>query len=544
MQRSKLVFGLVAVAAIMMFAASSFAQTNLTAFGNASAAEIASGRTVAAYDPTSSGAGLLISGANLAQAPLTTTMLKIAYGVPITSSPAAVSFGAPAWTGLNVGGPIAISGGTGLFAGATISTINYSSGLLTITLPSSAATTASGSFRVTGVKLDVSGSTATSIVPTLSLDNTANNYVLSTSSIAVINSLAAGVGSLTNAPVKSSTTNPGPITILTNGTNVQATTYITVKAGAAGVWRMTDQDAGLSQMQNATKIRLTFTGIPVGVTLGTFTVTGGSGTWTASASSVTSANNTLNLQPTTDQDLTSTDSVQLQIGTSTTAGVTYTSGTKPAAGSITVTATMFPIGIGLDTTVSPNAPPTSGDGLLYPRFVDSEVGPTTIANIISAQTQLLIPYAVTAGNYDTGIAIANTTSDPYGGSSAGGATAGSGNLIFTFYPTNVSAGGAAASFTYSTGTGKLGGFQGMSADGTVASGATVSGNLSQLLTAAGQTSGQFFGYIFVQTNFLNAHGVAYIYNGSFFTSATSVLVLPNPLAGGTSARSAEVGLNN
>jgi len=352
--------------------------------------------------------------------------------------------------------------------------------------------------------------------------------------------LATGIGSLTNAPRSSSTTNPGPFTILTNGTNVQPTTYITVKAGAAGLFRAADQDAGLTSQQNATKIRLTFTGIPTGVTLGTLTTSASSGgTWTTSASSITTANNTINLTPGADTDLSSATSVQLLIG-----GISYTSGTKPAAGSITVTATMFPIGIGLDTTVSPNAPPTSGDGLLYPRFVDSEVGPVTIGNIISAQTQLLIPYAVTAGNYDTGIAIANTTSDPYGGSGNGGATAGSGNLNFTFYPTNVSAGGAAASFTYSTATGKLGGFQGMSADGTVASGATVSGNLSQLLTAAGQTSGQFFGYIFVQANFLNAHGVAYIYNGSFFTSATSVLILPNPLAGGTSARASETGLNN
>jgi len=540
MQRSKLVFGLVALAAIMMFSASSFAQTNITAFGNGSAAEIATGRTVDSYDPTSAGAGILISGANLAQAPLTTTMLKIAYGVPITSIPAPGTYGSPAWTVVtSVGGPISISGATGLFAGAVISTVNYSSGILTITLPPSAATTASGSFRVTGVKLDVSGSTATSITPALSLDNTANNYVLSTSSVTAISSLAAGVGSLTNAPRSSTTTNPGPFTILTNGTNVQPTTYITVKAGAAGLYRFTDQDAGLTSQQNPTKVRLTFTGIPTGVTLGTLTVSSSSGTWAASASSITTANNTINLAPTVDVDLTSAASVQLLIG-----GITYTSGTKPSAGSITVTATMFPIGIGLDTTVTPNAPPTSGDGLLYPRFVDSEVGPVTVGNIISAQTQLLIPYAVTAGNYDTGIAIANTTSDPYGGSANGGATAGAGNLNFTFYPTNVSAGGAAASFTYSTATGKLGGFQGMSADGTVASGATVSGNLSQLLTAAGQTSGQFFGYIFVQTNFLNAHGVAYIYNGSFFTSATSVLVLPNPLAGGTSVRASEVGLNN
>jgi hypothetical protein len=52
--------------------------------------------------------------------------------------------------------------------------------------------------------------------------------------------------------------------------------------------------------------------------------------------------------------------------------------------------------------------------------------------------------------------------------------------------------------------------------------------LSELLTSAGQT-GSFTGYIFVTTNFLNAHGAPFVSDFRNFTSFTPMLVLLPPL---------------
>jgi len=61
-----------------------------------------------------------------------------------------------------------------------------------------------------------------------------------------------------------------------------------------------------------------------------------------------------------------------------------------------------------------------------------------------------------------------------------------------------------------------------------------------LLNLAGMT-GPFSGYIFVQANFIPAHGVAYVYNGAGFTSATPVLVMPPPATNGRNGNFASSG---
>ena len=51
--------------------------------------------------------------------------------------------------------------------------------------------------------------------------------------------------------------------------------------------------------------------------------------------------------------------------------------------------------------------------------------------------------------------------------------------------------------------------------------------MSQLLTAAGQT-GTFTGYVFIQANFLGAHGTATISDFRTYSLTANVLVLPPP----------------
>jgi len=188
-------------------------------------------------------------------------------------------------------------------------------------------------------------------------------------------------------------------------------------------------------------------------------------------------------------------------------------------GTISVTATLYPFGDGIDSA----GVPRQDQG--YPTVVEGDAGPTTIVNIVPANTVMLMPYAlVIPPIFDTGIAIANTTKDPFGNSS-GGATPGNGTITVDLFPTT-STGGAGTPFSLTTSTTvKPGG--GLSSDGTLAAGATWTVLLSQLLTAAGQTGG-FTGYIFIRANFLDAHGTATISDFKTYSLTANVLVLPPP----------------
>src|SRR5205807_2747717 len=121
-------------------------------------------------------------------------------------------------------------------------------------------------------------------------------------------------------------------------------------------------------------------------------------------------------------------------------------------------------------------------------------------------TTMLMPYAITSPPFDTGLAVANTTADPFA-ITGGSATPTSGTIKLDFFPTT-STGGAGTPFSLTTSSTVKPGI-GLSSDGTLAAGATRVVFLSQLLTAAGQT-GNYHGYIFIPTNFLLPHGTATI----------------------------------
>jgi hypothetical protein len=120
-----------------------------------------------------------------------------------------------------------------------------------------------------------------------------------------------------------------------------------------------------------------------------------------------------------------------------------------------------------------------------PNFV---VGPSTTTTTLSTFTQcttsLLFPFVTNQLGFDTGIAIANTSSDPFG---ANGATAQAGTCTLNFY------GAGAPSPANLT-------------SANIPSGTVYTGVLSGL--AAG-----FQGYIIAQCNFQYAHGFAFITDG-------------------------------
>ena len=160
------------------------------------------------------------------------------------------------------------------------------------------------------------------------------------------------------------------------------------------------------------------------------------------------------------------------------------------------------------------------------------LAPSSFASV--PHTTLLVPFAVRDGAFDTGIALANTTADPFGAVSTGGAIAASGTITLTFYPRSAT-GGAGTSFSLTTSATAKPGI-GLSDNGSLAAGATWTALLSELMTAAGQT-GSFTGYIFITTNFTNAHGAPFVSDFRNFTSSIPMLVLPPPITivGGRSA---------
>jgi hypothetical protein len=207
--------------------------------------------------------------------------------------------------------------------------------------------------------------------------------------------------------------------------------------------------------------------------------------------------------------------------------------TEIDAATITVRATMHDRGDPLDS----NDLPTMSDG--YPRFAEDFSDPLTVGQIVAANTTLLVPYALKLGGFDTGITIANTTSDPF--PDPGGATAGAGTIRMDFFPRTSTGAGTPFGFTTSA---SIRPGQGLSTNGQLASGGTLSFLLSEALTAAGQT-GDFVGYIFIQTDFLLAHGTAFISDFNTFTSATNVLNLPPPAQSDRDAPGSSVeALNN
>jgi len=531
MFKSKLIFGLVAMVMVLGLAQSSYAQLQVSVIGNPAPRETETNRTAETNDPEN-GNGIIISGSYLSTAFVTGGRLRIDWPMPITNS-----------TTYPATDPIQIQGGsgTGIFAGVTNAqlSVDNAEGRVHILLPCQPGTTgATGTLILTGVRVDASGATvpvtaavSSQAVTSLSGLSTApgcpgaastaspitpTNVIIASPSIESISTLSPGIGSITvgASSAAGAPSNNGTATIFTNRTVADPLGSFVITEGHRTAWFDATQFAGAT-MANDAQIRLTFNGIPAGVTLN------------ISASLPTSPAVTVNLSRTAIATGTNTATVswtgalstgstldQLQISINSI--VVPTSGSLPA-GAITVTAQMSPIGIGFDTDLG------VVDTSALPRYADVTVGPITIVSISSANTTLLIPFAVRDGAFDTGISLANTTADPFG-VPTGGATAQTGGLRLDFFPR--AAAGAGAPFTLTTSSTVKPGI-GLSADGSLAAGSTWTVLLSELLSAAGQT-GSFTGYIFIRADFLNAHGAPFVSDFRNFTSFTPMLVLTSP----------------
>jgi len=184
--------GLLTLVVLFAMASSSFAQVSITLIPDPSPGEVQTNRNAQTAFPGVSGDGILVSGALIAGSPLTTTVLRISFPGPITSSPAQcvastgiptnIPFACPSpTTGVGplvpTNDPIRIEGASGVFAAVTQPILNTTQSRVEIYLPGFPGPTGnavSGSFRVVGVRIDANGKTGAQLF-TAALDSAANN---------------------------------------------------------------------------------------------------------------------------------------------------------------------------------------------------------------------------------------------------------------------------------------------------------------------------------------------------------------------------------
>ncbi|MBV8730962.1 MAG: hypothetical protein JO336_14240 [Acidobacteriia bacterium] len=182
--------------------------------------------------------------------------------------------------------------------------------------------------------------------------------------------------------------------------------------------------------------------------------------------------------------------------------VVYNSGTSTTnpvtTGSLMVTQEYAPTPASLAFTATAGAAPSGA--LTIPRFNDTGAA-KALGNLNACRTVLLFPFVATTAGFETGLAISNTSQDPFGTSAQAG------TCSLNFYGSGAP---SPAPVTPS-----------------VAAGTTWANN-----TGIGLGVTNFAGYLIAVCNFQYGHGYAAIFNG-FGTSAgvfSSYLaeVIPDP----------------
>lgn len=507
--RSKYLVGTIAALLILVMSPAAFGQINLTIQYSSSPKEIQTNRSAYTADPDSQAALTVIASLSSTSIPITATTLIIDYPAIITTGRAAATGATPAGfvgpnnpigtdavagatenTGVGFAGVnLQITNASGLFAGAStpiITTVNYATGQVYIMLPFNGGPGAfatagfgpagggqtGGAFRLENVRIDANGLTAPAVATATLASSAAGYQIISGTSGNVIDALAAGIGT-----VDQGTTTDTGVIFIGQTTPADTTFTLRVNEGFASAWFDGTGPGDFFDTTNSrdTELRLTFTGIPVGVTITLTGATTNGGTASFTPSTVTSADNVVTVTWTGTQ-LSRIDSNRLTVS-----GVIGTLTTSAAAaltgGSISVTVSMAPVGTGNIAAVTGGLPMIPDQTQPIPRFAAAEVGPYTVATITAAKTTLLLPYVVSIKSisYDTGLTVANTSKDPFG--ATGGAAASTGNLVFHFFPRTAT--GAGTAISYATSATNLPG-TGLDASGNLAAGGLWSGLLSEV----------------------------------------------------------------
>jgi len=187
-----------------------------------------------------------------------------------------------------------------------------------------------------------------------------------------------------------------------------------------------------------------------------------------------------------------------------------------AGGALAAPASAITASVSLAPSIAATATPTS-----YPSFVGANTQQTVTGNAFTAcSTTMLFPFVTNQAGFETGIAIANTSSDLLGlkkGAAVDSVTSQAGTCLLTFF------GGTTNPAAYTT--------------PSVAAGTDWTATLTSV---TGGTPNTFGGYMIAQCNFLYAHAFSYIsYNiGQSSGMAMGYLALEVPVGTGTPGRAA------
>lgn len=409
--------------------------------------------------------------------PVITGTLTINYGVPISSLSSIVVEvtenipAAPATFNLTSGW-------------------SYTGSTLTITLP--AGWVNGVMIRVRGVRVDVSGApNLSNLLATVS--STVNSLTSGELSVVVISSISSAI----------------------SATAVGTTSTINSVFGTVtGTPSAKVNEGYVNGFVQGIGIQFNFTALPsgLGFTFPTTVAYGTGGVFTLS-------NQDLASTATPKSSFVSTDGAFAVIYRLTTLS---TAAPETTSESLTVTPTLVigsPITPG-DVNFTAQVVRFSPTSTTVPNFAAGGcvTGSAKVLSVIPANTVLLVPYATAGGLYDTGLAIANTSTDP-GTAIASNAKKQDGTITFYFYPQTGTA------FQYPAAGGTLNRGTGLTA-GVLKSGGLYTVLLSELLSAAGQPAA-FSGYIFANVNATGAHGQYFISDFKFFTNGALMLVV-NP----------------
>jgi hypothetical protein len=441
----------------------------------------------------------------------TTATMTIDYGVTLTNS-----------TSFPTLKPIGITNASGSFLNPpfkpTIASVNNATGQVVISIMGQAAPPGDGSFTLTGVLASLNASGKTNLIANVSVSPGNNVLIVAGQNNAtVITSILPGI----LAPVITPNTGGAGNLLASFPANPATVGFsVRIRENYIDMYRSGAQfnSGNVNPANQGVQLLLTFAGIPTGVSLGSCSTTVTSGavsTTFASGSTITGTNNTVTIEWTTGPSLTSIDDVTFAC-TSVSAGSSATIPLTP--GSITMTATLAPTGNALGSSNSVLTSATTGQ---IPRYANNPLPspPLTVINITAAQTNFLIPFVVAESGFDTGIAIANTTTDPFG--TTNGARPQNGNITFNIFPRT----GSSCVVTPSGSTVGVG----LTSAGILESGRTYSVLLSELLKVSGSNCPTTAtGYIIGVANFPLGHGSSFVTDFKAFTSYSPVLIIPPP----------------
>jgi hypothetical protein len=460
---------------------------------------------------------------------------------PTTDATVTVDFLAPITndTTYPVGGEVSIVNTTGEFIGTvTINDINHETGQIVIDIAATTPdATDTSSFTLTNVLvslLDVSTTNLRAAVSVSPGDNI--SIVANQDEATVISSIRAGLGDIELDD------DEGPARYLATGVpvNAPATANFILDVDEGYIDSFRAQEQVIDGASNPVLVVFEFDGIPEDSSLTCDALLEGDSTRAQLSTDLEEF--VTGGAPTGDPDDYTFDESTLYAGFVNGAGAPDLSTTEtlslscssfnvddavlPIFGNITVTVGLAPIGEALDDDEIFD---DETDGGEIPRFEEEMSDPITVVTFTPATTTMIVPLAMATpvtpapfGSYDTGIAIANTTLDPFENTDdGGGALEQEGAITFYFFPNT------GDPFTVTPA--QLGGSCGLSGSGTLPAGRTFICNTSEILREGGQTTA-FTGYLFIVADFTNAHGTAFIYGGTpqeRFTSATDVLnILP------------------